>query len=73
MEESTLDMEYRLLKNFISYMPKTYRKRNSNWIIVKEFLQSGTSEGGATSSRRKCLRLGIDPDGYTLEREVKQC
>ena len=73
MEESTLDMEYRLLRNFIEHMPKTYRKRNPNWVITKDFLQSGTSEGGSTSSRRKCLRLGIHPDGYTLEREVREC
>ena len=70
MNESTLDMEYRLLRNFISHMPMTYRKRTANWVIVKEFLQFGTSQGGATSSKKKCVMLGIDPDGYTLEREV---
>lgn len=68
MNESTLDMEYRLLKNFISHMPKTYRKRKQNWVIVQDFLQLGTREGGTTSSIRKCLMLGIEPDGFTLER-----
>lgn len=70
MNEPTLDMEHRLLRNFIWYMPMSYRKRNCNWVIVKQFLQLGTRKGGATSSRRKCVLLGIDPDGYTLEREV---
>lgn len=72
MNESTLDMEYRLLRNFISHMPMTYRKRNCNWVIVQQFLQFGTREGGRTSSVKKCYMLGIDPDGYTLEREVQE-
>jgi hypothetical protein len=67
--ETTLEMEFRLLRNFIANMPKTYRKRNSNWVIVKEFLQWGTSKGGSTSSVEKCRLLGIDPYGYSLERE----
>lgn len=67
--EDQLELEYRLLRNFINHMPKTYRKRNCNWVIVKEFLQRGTAFAGSTSSRKKCIFLGIDPDGYTLERE----
>ena len=73
MKESTIDMEHRLLRNFIFYMTKTYRNRNRNWVIVQDFLQLGTHEGGAGSSIKKCRMLGIDPDGYTLEREVKSC
>ena len=69
--ETTLEMEYRLLKNFIAHMPNTYRKKNVNWVIVKDFLQRGTSKGGSTSSVEKCRLLGIDPDGKTLEIEVK--
>lgn len=60
--------EYRFLKNFITHMPKTYRKRNVNWVIVKNFLMCGTSTGGRASSIQKCIELGIDPDGYNLER-----
>ena len=71
MNESILDMEYRLLRNFIRHMPMTYRKRHCNWVIVKDFLQFGTYKGGRTSSVKKCYMLGIDPDGYTLEREAK--
>ena len=69
--ETTLEMELRLLRNFISHMPKTYRKRNQNWVIVKKFLQSGTSKGGSTSSVEKCMLLGINPYGYSLESEVE--
>lgn len=72
MNESTLDMEYRLLRNFIFYMTKAYRNRNRNWVIVQDFLQLGTRKGGAGSSVEKCRMLGINPDGYTLEREVRE-
>jgi hypothetical protein len=72
-EKETLILEYRLLENFIVYMPNTYRKRNCNWVVVKDFLQFGTSRGGRTSSIEKCLLLGIDPDSYTLkQKEVEQ-
>ena len=67
--ETPLDMQYRLLRNFIAHMPKTYRKRTQNWVIVMNFLQRGTSRGGSTSSIEKCVLLGIDPDGYTLDRK----
>lgn len=70
--EAGKELEFRLLRNFISHMPKTYRKRNCNWIIVQEFLQRGTSKAGSNSSRAKCTELGIDPWGYTLEREGLQ-
>jgi len=67
--ETTLEMELRLLKNFISYMPKSYRKRTQNWVVVKNFLQWGTSKGGSTSSIEKCRMLGIDPYGHSVESE----
>lgn len=67
--EEIRELEYRLLKNFIAHMPKVYRKRNCNWVIVQKFLQRGTSKAGSNSSRAKCTELGIDPWGYTLERE----
>ena len=69
MEETILEMQYRLLRNFIDHMPKTYRKKTMNWVIVRDFLQWGTSKGGSTSSIAKCRELGIDPDGYTIERD----
>lgn len=68
LQENALHMEFRLLKSFISHMPKTYRKQNCNWVIVQSFLQYYTSEQGKHSSIEKCISLGIDPYGYTLDR-----
>lgn len=67
--EEIRELEYRLLKNFIDHMPKVYRTRHCNWVIVQRFLQQGTSKAGSNSSREKCTKLGIDPWGYTLKRE----
>lgn len=66
--KATFDMEYRLLEAYVNKLPKTYRKSNCNWVIAQEFLQYKTSKQGSTSSIEKCIDLGIDPDGYTLER-----
>ena len=65
--ESRNDMELRILKNHIELMPKVYRKRNQNWVIVKDLLQAMTSKGGRSSSISKCYELGLDPDDYQLE------
>lgn len=65
--ETIEELEYRLLRNFIEHMPKVYRKRNANCVIVQEFLQAGTSKAGRTSSIEKCASMGLDPWGYTLE------
>lgn len=66
--ETTQELEYRLLRNFIRHMPKTYRKRNCNWVIVQEFLQRGTTRAGRNSSIEKCVEIGIDPWGHTLDK-----
>lgn len=58
--------EKQVLKNFICMMPKTYRQRNINWIIVRDILLANTSTSGSTSCRNKCIELGIDPDGYSI-------
>ena len=68
LEDEILKTEFRLLKSFISHMPKTYRDRHCNWVIVQNFLQYWTSKQGRHSSIEKCRALGIDPDGYTLDR-----
>lgn len=60
------DEELRILKNYISNMPKVYRKRNCNWVIVQELIMIGTSKAGMTSSIEECYRLGIDPYGHSL-------
>lgn len=62
-----LKTEYRLLECFISHMPKTYRKRNINWVIVQAFLQYYTNKAGSTSSIEKCRMLDIDPYGNEIK------
>ena len=60
---STKEYELRLLKNYISMMPKVYSKRNINWCIVRDLLMQGTSTEGRTSCITKCYELGINPWG----------
>lgn len=66
---SQLEFELRVLRNHISNMPKVYRQRNCNHVIVRDILMRGTSTAGMTSCVEKCRELGIDPYAYTLERE----
>ena len=61
-----MDKELRILKNYIDNMPKVYRKRNANWVIVQELLMAGTLHAGRTSSIKKCIELGIDAYDYDL-------
>jgi len=63
--------ELRILKNYIDNMPKVYRKRHVNFVIVQDILLWGTSTAGKTSCVNKCIELGIDPYGYDLT-EVKK-
>lgn len=67
------DVEYeiRLLKNYINKMPKVYRKRNVNWVIVRDLIMQGTSTAGRTSCITRCHDLGIDPWGYEVKGAVK--
>lgn len=66
-EQKTYPNELNTIKNVLRIMPKTYRKKSMNWVIVQDILMSSTSFAGSTSSIRKCIELGIDPDSYTLE------
>jgi hypothetical protein len=59
--------EMNIIKNFLRMMPKVYRERHTNWVVVRDILLSGTSTAGRTSCIEKCLQLGIDPCGHTLE------
>ena len=61
--------ELRILENFIDCMPNAYRKRNRNQAVVRDILLAGTSTMGSTSCYKKCLELGIDPDGYSIDSE----
>lgn len=66
-----VELEIRLLKNYLSNMPKVYRFRNQNWVVVRDLLMTGTSHAGQTSCIMKCRELGIDPYGYDLKGVVK--
>ena len=61
--------ELKIIENFIYNMPKTYRQRNANHVVVRDILLRQTSTAGMTSCCRKCRELGIDPYGYTLDKE----
>jgi hypothetical protein len=63
--------ELNILENFLYMMPKTYRNRSQNWVVVRDILLSGTSTGGQTSCIKKCRELGIDPYGHTFDLEVR--
>lgn len=64
----SIDDEIRVLENFISMMPKSYRKRNHNWVVVQDIIMDRTRTAGCTSCMDECRRLGIDPYGYALNR-----
>lgn len=59
--------ELRILNNFIENMPKVYRQRNVNWIVVQDILLNGTYTAGSTSCIAKCYELGIVPWGYDFK------
>lgn len=61
-----INFQLDILKNYIQMMPKVYRKRNRNSIVVRDILMYRTSTAGHTSCIRKCIELGIDPDGYNF-------
>ena len=61
--------ELRIVKNFLSSMPKVYRARNVNWCVVRDILMLSTPTAGMTSCIEKCRELGVDPWGHKLESE----
>lgn len=65
-QDMPVERELIILKNYISNMPKTYRKLNHNWVIVQDLIMNRTSKAGMTSSIEECYRLGIDPYGHEL-------
>lgn len=63
------ETELIILNNFISSMPKSYRKRTINWCVVRDIFMRGTSTMGSTSCIGKCIDLDINPYGYELIEE----
>lgn len=65
-----MNYELGILKNFIRMMPKVYRKRTRNWLVVRDILLSDTQTAGSTSCYAKCMELGIKADSYSLDEKV---
>lgn len=59
------EIVFKLIKNHIDLMPKVYRKRHVNWVIVKHLTYHGSGY-----SESICRALGVDP--YGKKWEVKE-
>jgi hypothetical protein len=45
-------------------MPK--EKKNHKYRIIMDYLLRRTNKGGRTSGYEQCVKLNVDPDGYTF-------
>lgn len=61
------DVYVRFIKNYLKMMPKVYRKRNMNLVVVRDLLMNGTSTAGMTSCIEMCREIGVDPYVYELK------
>ena len=69
--DQTVDMDkahfhLRIMQSVQQNIPKTVRKRTSNWKLVMDFMLGNTSKGGRTSCIMHCVFIGVDPYGYTF-------
>ena len=55
---------FNLIKNHIKLMPKVYRKRYPNWVIVSDLTFNGRGY-----SESICRALGVNPYSYKWEVE----
>lgn len=62
MTEEEKQLFFNLVRNHLDLMPKVYRKRNCNWVVVRHLTWHGH-----TYSDLICRYLGIDPSGYEWE------
>lgn len=60
--EEEKETVFNLIKNHISLMPKVYRKRYVNWVIVKHLTHNGSGY-----SESICQALGVEPYGKKWE------
>ncbi|MDD7591524.1 MAG: hypothetical protein PUJ92_00775 [Bacilli bacterium] len=58
------EIVFNLIKRHIELMPKVYRKRNSNWIIVSDLTFYGRGYSFSI-----CSALSVDPNGYEWKKE----
>lgn len=60
--EEEKETVFNLIKNHIELMPKTYRKRYVNWVMVADLTHNGSGY-----SESICKALGISPNGFKWE------
>jgi hypothetical protein len=53
-----------VLINIEDHMPK--EKKNHKYRIIMDYLLRRTNKGGRTSGYEQCVKLNVDPDGYTF-------
>lgn len=53
---------FNLIKNHIDLMPKTYRKRYVNWVMVSDLTHNGSGYSASI-----CRALGVSPNGFKWE------
>lgn len=56
--EEEKETVFNLIKNHIELMPKTYRKRYVNWVMVADLTHNGSGY-----SESICKALGVNPQG----------
>ena len=60
--EEEKETVFNLIKNHIDLMPKTYRKRYVNWVMVRDLTHNGSGY-----SQSICRALGVSPNGFKWE------
>lgn len=53
---------FELVGRHLDLMPKAYRKRNCNWVVIKNLTWHGS-----TYSRLICEAVGVDPSSHKWE------
>lgn len=60
--EEEKETVFNLIKNHIELMPKAYRKRYVNWVMVGDLTHNGSGY-----SQSICQALGVSPNGFKWE------
>lgn len=64
--EEEKETVFNLIKNHIELMPKTYRKRYVNWVMVADLTHNGSGY-----SESICKALGVSPKAFKWEVKEK--
>lgn len=63
---NTVD-DFEIIQNVVEHTSGL--KRATNWVKVQKILFYGTTHDGSTSSKEKCVELGVDPYSTKWERK----